>query len=97
MTTYNTEEKETRYMDLKMSSLSGNDPPISARDVTTSEVRHIQTDANPGGLNHRCLVIMLIIFIVLVIVDTCAICFLAVKVVEMKSSSKCLFVYNLNE
>jgi len=72
MASYNPEGEEDRYTDLKMSSLSGDDPPISAQGASTSDVSHIKTDANTGGLNYRCLVI------VLVIVDTCVICFLTV-------------------
>ena len=97
MASYNPEGEEDRYTDLKMSSLSGDDPPISAQGASTSDVSHIKTDAYTGGLNYRCLVIVVIIVTVHVIVDTCVICFLTVKVVEMKASSKCLLVYNKNK
>jgi hypothetical protein len=97
MASYNLGEKEDRYTDLKMSSLSGNNSPISTQGATTSEVSHNRTYANPGGLNHRRLVIMVIIVIILVIFDTCAICCMTIKVVVMKASSKCLLVYNKNK
>ena len=95
MASYNLGEKEDRYTDLKMSSLSGNNSPISTQGATTSEVSHNRT--NPGGLNHRRLVIMVIIVIILVIFDTCAICCMTIKVAVMKASSKCLLVYNKNK